>query len=272
MAAERPVQCFLKWLVWVARCGAHGRGWSWRRGVHRLAICSACSSAGGEVSAPGEFSVATYHEVLLVPRLQAGWAGWCMVRVNVEGEGGCGGPVADLPIVAEDWSSGGPAIRPKAMIEPVFAQTKHNRRISQFQRRGRSAARSEWRLITATHNLMKLHKHQVAAQGACEGTPGRSAGRSTLLAATPLTTTARGLVGSHPPPPGSRDTHDEKEEPSRRRGCACRVRASERLPVGLARMFAQPSARVRCEMNEASGLGRARKCREQELALIGQDK
>ena len=52
------------------------------------------------------------------------------------------------------------------MVEPVFAQTKHNRRITQFQRRGRSAARSEWRLITATHNLMKLHKHHLAAQAA----------------------------------------------------------------------------------------------------------
>jgi hypothetical protein len=51
----------------------------------------------------------------------------------------------------------------KAMVEPVFAQTKHNRRIGQFQRRGRSAARPEWLLITATHNLMKLHKHQMAA-------------------------------------------------------------------------------------------------------------
>jgi hypothetical protein len=54
----------------------------------------------------------------------------------------------------------------KAMIEPVFAQTKHNRRITQFQRRGRSAALSEWRLITATHNLMKLHKHHIAAAAA----------------------------------------------------------------------------------------------------------
>jgi hypothetical protein len=54
----------------------------------------------------------------------------------------------------------------KAILEPVFAQTKHNRRITQFQRRGRSAARSEWRLITATHNLMKLHKHHLAAQAA----------------------------------------------------------------------------------------------------------
>jgi transposase len=51
----------------------------------------------------------------------------------------------------------------KAMIEPVFANTKFNRRIERFQRRGRSAARSEWRLITATHNLLKLHKHKLAA-------------------------------------------------------------------------------------------------------------
>ncbi len=56
--------------------------------------------------------------------------------------------------------------RRKAMVEPVFAQTKHNRRINQFQRRGRSAALSEWRLITATHNLLKLHKHQIATAGA----------------------------------------------------------------------------------------------------------
>jgi DDE family transposase len=47
-------------------------------------------------------------------------------------------------------------------IEPVFANTKFNRRIDRFLRRGRSACRSEWRLITATHNLLKLHKHTTA--------------------------------------------------------------------------------------------------------------
>jgi transposase len=52
------------------------------------------------------------------------------------------------------------------MIEPVFAHTKFNRRIDRFQRRGRAAARSEWRLITATHNLLKLHTHTLAASGA----------------------------------------------------------------------------------------------------------
>jgi hypothetical protein len=54
----------------------------------------------------------------------------------------------------------------QGMIEPVFAQTKFNRRIDRFQRRGRSACRSEWRLITATHNLLKLHSHLSAATAA----------------------------------------------------------------------------------------------------------
>jgi len=48
------------------------------------------------------------------------------------------------------------------MIEPVFGQTKFNRRIDRFQRRGRAAARTEWRLITATHNLLKLWRHTTA--------------------------------------------------------------------------------------------------------------
>jgi hypothetical protein len=52
------------------------------------------------------------------------------------------------------------------LIEPVFANTKFNRRIDRFQRRGRAACRSEWRLITATHNLLKLHTAQTAAAGA----------------------------------------------------------------------------------------------------------
>jgi transposase len=50
----------------------------------------------------------------------------------------------------------------QATIEPVFAHTKFNRRIDRFLRRGRAACRSEWRLITATHNLLKLHSRQNA--------------------------------------------------------------------------------------------------------------
>lgn len=49
------------------------------------------------------------------------------------------------------------------MIEPVFAHTKHNRLITRFHRRGRIAVRTEWRLLMATHNLTKLHRHQLAA-------------------------------------------------------------------------------------------------------------
>jgi transposase len=48
-------------------------------------------------------------------------------------------------------------------IEPVFGQIKFNRMIRRFQRRGRAACRSEWRLIAATHNLLKLHHHRPAA-------------------------------------------------------------------------------------------------------------
>jgi transposase len=49
-----------------------------------------------------------------------------------------------------------------SMIEPIFGQTKHNRKIDRFQRRGLPAVRSEWRLITATHNLLKLWRHTPA--------------------------------------------------------------------------------------------------------------
>jgi hypothetical protein len=76
-----------------------------------------------------------------------------------------GGAYAHMRRVLETDVGGGLYRKRKAMIEPVFANTKFNRRIDRFQRRGRSAARSEWRLITATHNLLKLHKHQTVAIG-----------------------------------------------------------------------------------------------------------
>ncbi len=50
----------------------------------------------------------------------------------------------------------------KITIEPVFGQIKYNRHIDGFMRRGRAAARSQWRLITAAHNLLKLHSHWIA--------------------------------------------------------------------------------------------------------------
>ena len=47
-------------------------------------------------------------------------------------------------------------------IEPVFGHTKHNRKIYRFNYRGRSPVRTEWRLVMLTHNLQKLHRHQIA--------------------------------------------------------------------------------------------------------------
>jgi hypothetical protein len=52
--------------------------------------------------------------------------------------------------------------RRKWMIEPVFADIKFNRGAGRFRRRGLAAVRSEWRLLTATHNLLKLHRHRLA--------------------------------------------------------------------------------------------------------------
>ena len=45
-----------------------------------------------------------------------------------------------------------------ASIEPVFAQIKHNRNIRNLVRRGLAAADSEWKLICATHNLLKIYR------------------------------------------------------------------------------------------------------------------
>jgi transposase len=77
-----------------------------------------------------------------------------------------GGLYAFMRRVLATDRGGGFYRRRNGMIEPVFANTKFNRRIDRFQRRGRAAARAEWRLILATHNLLKLHTHTLAATGA----------------------------------------------------------------------------------------------------------
>ena len=73
-----------------------------------------------------------------------------------------GGLYAFMRRVLSTDHGGGLYAKRQGMIEPVFAQTKFNRRADRFQRRGRAACRSEWRLITATHNLLKLWKHTTA--------------------------------------------------------------------------------------------------------------
>lgn len=45
------------------------------------------------------------------------------------------------------------------MPEPVFGQIKSGRNIGRFLRRGLKACASEWKLICATHNLLKLFRY-----------------------------------------------------------------------------------------------------------------
>ncbi len=73
-----------------------------------------------------------------------------------------GGLYAFMRRVLETDHGGGLYRKRQGMIEPVFADTKFNRRIDRFLRRGRSACRSEWKLITASHNLLKLFRRQMA--------------------------------------------------------------------------------------------------------------
>jgi transposase len=53
-------------------------------------------------------------------------------------------------------------LRRQGSVESVFGQIKANRGVRRFQRRGRLAVLAEWRLLTATHNLKKLHQHRLA--------------------------------------------------------------------------------------------------------------
>jgi transposase len=49
--------------------------------------------------------------------------------------------------------------RRKAMVEPVFGQVKQSRGFRQFLLRGLRKMRAEWRLVSLTHNLLKLWRH-----------------------------------------------------------------------------------------------------------------
>jgi hypothetical protein len=72
-----------------------------------------------------------------------------------------GGLYSFMRRVLDTDLGGGLYAKRQGMIEPVFGHTKFNRRCDRFQRRGRAACRSEWRLITATHNLVKLWRHRT---------------------------------------------------------------------------------------------------------------
>ena len=74
-----------------------------------------------------------------------------------------GGRYEEMREVLASERGSEPYHKRQPMIEPVFAQLKFNRGLDRFRRRGRGAVRAEWRLITATHNVLKLHRHALAA-------------------------------------------------------------------------------------------------------------
>ncbi|MBS1905665.1 MAG: transposase [Actinobacteria bacterium] len=51
--------------------------------------------------------------------------------------------------------------RRQAMIEPVFGQIKHGQGITAIPRRGKHAAAAEWKLIAASHNILKLFRRTL---------------------------------------------------------------------------------------------------------------
>jgi len=70
-------------------------------------------------------------------------------------------PIPLRQVLATDWGKQ-LYLRRQGSVESVFGQIKANRGVREFQRRGRLAVLSEWRLLTATHNLLKLHQHNLA--------------------------------------------------------------------------------------------------------------
>jgi hypothetical protein len=77
-----------------------------------------------------------------------------------------GGPYDFMRRVLKEGPGADLYSRRQAMVEPVFADIKQNRRAGRFKRRGRAAVRSEWRLIAATNNLLKIHRHTLAEAAA----------------------------------------------------------------------------------------------------------
>jgi hypothetical protein len=106
----------------------------------------------------------------------------------------------------------------KQTIEPPFGHTKHNRGVNRFHRPGRTAVRTEWRLLMATHNLTKLHRHHLAAAGPQPGPTAQT---------PPITTDT--MARSKPP---SNDPHPP--EPF------------ERQPPSVARAMRRPSQTSAC--------------------------
>jgi len=46
-----------------------------------------------------------------------------------------------------------------AMVEPVFANIRHNKRLNRFTLRGREKVDGQWKLYCLVHNIEKLAHH-----------------------------------------------------------------------------------------------------------------
>ena len=55
-------------------------------------------------------------------------------------------------------------------VEPVFGQIKEQQGARRFLRRGMAACQAEWKLLCATHNLLKLWRHTTTQQVARQAT------------------------------------------------------------------------------------------------------
>jgi transposase len=66
-------------------------------------------------------------------------------------------PIAQAMLTTLETEDGKAAYtRRQTLIEPVFAQIKHNRGITRLFRRGKAAVQTEINLIATTHNLLRL--------------------------------------------------------------------------------------------------------------------
>jgi hypothetical protein len=83
--------------------------WTRVAGMTAIAFALVATSCAGDSSL-----TTTDRELLLVPSINAGWAGWCVAVVNIP-VGGCPPGKSRLPVVSEAWSSGnGPPIETEA--------------------------------------------------------------------------------------------------------------------------------------------------------------
>jgi hypothetical protein len=73
----------------------------------------------------------------------------------------CSSDISDKVPVPSDNQTRQPNSR-QTTVEPVFGQIKETRGIRRFPLRGLLNVASEWKLICATHNLLKLFRYRIA--------------------------------------------------------------------------------------------------------------